>query len=75
MLQFRYISVKFSGCQMLAYEGIASNKNFSHLPTRSSQPPNLHISITSSLFNLLATLAVHLSSLSLDTNIILVTCT
>jgi len=36
----------------------------SHLVRKSSQPSNLHIWITSSLFNLLAALALHLSSLA-----------
>ena len=34
--------------------------------TKPSQPPNLHISTTSSLFNLIAALALHLWSPSLD---------
>jgi len=38
----------------------------SRLLTKSSQPPNLHTGMTSSLFNLIAALALHLSSLSLD---------
>ena len=37
----------------------------SHLPTKFSQPPNLHICITSSQFSLLAVLALHLWSHSL----------
>jgi len=37
-----------------------------HSLTKSSQPPNLHISTTSSLFNLLAALAFHLWLPSLD---------
>jgi len=41
----------------------ASNTNSSHSLTKPSQPPNLRICITSSLFNLLAALALHLSSL------------
>ena len=36
----------------------------SHLVTKSSQPPNLRICITSSPLNLLAALALHLSSLA-----------
>ena len=36
-----------------------------HLPTKFSQPPNLHICITSSQFSLLAALALHLWSHSL----------
>ena len=42
----------------------ASNTNPSHLLSKSSQPPNLHICTTSSLFNLLAARALHLSLLS-----------
>jgi len=38
----------------------ASNTSFSRLPTKSLQPPNLHTFITSSLFNVLAALALHL---------------
>jgi len=41
------------------------NTSSSHLPTKFSQPPNLHICITSSQFSLLAALAVHLWSHSL----------
>jgi len=37
----------------------------SHLPTKFSQPPNLHICVTSSQFSLLAALALHLWSHSL----------
>jgi len=43
-----------------------NNTNSSHLLTKSSRPPNLHVCITSSLFNLLAALALHLSLPSLD---------
>ena len=38
----------------------------SHSLAKSPQPPNLRICTTSSLFSLLAALALHLSSLSLD---------
>ena len=41
------------------------NTSSSHLPTKFSQPPNLHICITSSQFSLLAALARHLWSHSL----------
>jgi len=41
-------------------------KYSSYSLTKSSQPPNLHICMTSSLLNLLAALALHLSSPSLD---------
>jgi len=44
----------------------ALNTNSSHSLIRSSQPPNLRIFITSSLFNLLATLAPHITLPSLD---------
>ena len=40
------------------------NTNSFHSLTKSSQPPNLHISTTSYLFNFLAALALHLSSLA-----------
>ena len=43
----------------------ALNTSFSHLPTKFSQPPNIHICITSSQFSLLAALAFHLWSHSL----------
>ena len=43
----------------------ALNTSSSHLPTKFSQPPNLHICITSSQFSLLAALALHLWSHSL----------
>ena len=41
----------------------ASNTSSSHLPTKFSQLPNLHIFISSSLFNVLAVLTIHLSLL------------
>ena len=37
-----------------------------HLPTKFLQPPNLHICITSSLFSILAALALHLWSYSIS---------
>jgi len=40
----------------------ASNTNSCHLLTKSSQPSNFHIYLTSSLFNFLAELTLHLSS-------------
>jgi len=40
----------------------ALNTTSSHLPTKFSQPPNLHICITSSQFSLLTALALHLWS-------------
>jgi len=43
----------------------ALNTNSSHLPTKFSQPSNLHICITLSQFSLLAALALHLWSHSL----------
>jgi len=43
----------------------ASNTSSSHLPTMFSQLPNLHTFITSSLFNVLAVLALHPSLLLL----------
>jgi len=42
------------------------NTHSFHSLTKSSQPTNLHISTTSSLFNLLAALALHLWLPSLD---------
>ena len=42
-----------------------SNTNSSHLLTKSSQPSNLHICITSSLSNLIRALVLHLLSLLL----------
>jgi len=44
----------------------ALNTNSSHSLTKSSQPTNLLISTTSSLFNLLAALAPHITLPSLD---------
>ena len=44
---------------------IASNTSSSHLPIKFSQPPSLHTFITSSLFNVLAALALHPSLLLL----------
>jgi len=43
----------------------ASNTSSSHLPTKFSQFPNLHTFINSSLFNILAVLALHPSLLLL----------
>jgi len=48
----------------------ASNTSSSHLPTKFLQLPNIHTFITSSLFNVLAVLALHLL-LRLATDIIL----
>ena len=55
------LSLPFTGSGSLN----ASNTSSSHLPTKFSQLPNLRTFITSSPFNVLAVLALHLSLLLL----------
>ena len=71
---FRHLVIRSNGRKLLGscvpgderslcgrfFPGNVGHTSSSHLPTEFSQPPNLHICITSSKFSLLATLALHL---------------